>query len=58
MECDSPKVNMFCAVSRRYVFGPVSAEKSVVGQVYLIMLQNWLLQQLAEEKNFIFQKVQ
>jgi hypothetical protein len=56
MECDSPKVTMFCAVSRRRVFGPFFfADKSVMGQVYLKMLQNWLMPQLAEEE-FIFQQ--
>jgi hypothetical protein len=57
MEHDSPKVNVFCAVSRRRVFGPFFfAEKSVTGQVYLQMLQNWLMPQLAEEEEFIFQQ--
>jgi hypothetical protein len=56
MESDSPKVNVFCAVSRRRVFSLFSfAEKSVTGQVYLKMLQNWLMPQLAEEEEFIFQ---
>jgi hypothetical protein len=51
IERDSPKVNVFCAVSRRRVFGPFFfAEKSVTGQVYLKMLQNWLMPQLAEEE--------
>jgi hypothetical protein len=55
MECDSPKVNVFCAVSRRRVFGLFFfVEKCVMGQVYLKMLQNWLMPQLAEE--FIFQQ--
>jgi hypothetical protein len=57
MECDSPKVNVFCAASRRCVFGPFFfAEKSVTGQVYLKMLQNWLMPQLAEKEVFIFQQ--
>jgi hypothetical protein len=39
------------------VFGPFFfAEKSVTGQVYLKMLQNWLMPQLAEEEEFIFQQ--
>jgi hypothetical protein len=51
IERDSPKVNVFCAVSRRRVFGPLFfVEKSVTGQVYLKMLQNWLMPQLAEEE--------
>jgi hypothetical protein len=57
MERDSPKVNVFCAVSRRRVFGPFFlAEKSVTGEVYLKMLQNWSVPQLAEEEEFIFQQ--
>jgi hypothetical protein len=56
LERVSPKVKVFCAVSRRRVFGPLFfAEKSVRGQVYLKMLQNWLMPQLAEEE-FIFQQ--
>jgi hypothetical protein len=56
MKCDSPKVNVFCAVSRRRVFSLFFfAEKSVTGQVYLKMLQNWLMPQLTEEEEFIFQ---
>jgi hypothetical protein len=54
MECDSPKVNVFCAVSRRCVFRPFFVEKSVTGQVYLKMLQKWLMPKFAEEKEFIF----
>jgi hypothetical protein len=56
MECYSPKVNVFCAVSRRRVFSPFFVEKSVTGQVYLKMLENWLMPQLAEEDEFIFQQ--
>jgi hypothetical protein len=56
MERDSPRVKVFCAVSRRRVFCPFFfAEKSVTGQVYLKMLQNWLMPQLAEEE-YIFQQ--
>jgi hypothetical protein len=43
---DSPKVNMFCAISSRKVCGPIFfAEKSVNGFAYLDMLQLWLLSQ-------------
>jgi hypothetical protein len=57
MEHDSAKVNVFCAVSRRPVFGPFFfVEKSVTGQVYLKMLQNWLMPQLVEGEEFIFQQ--
>jgi len=41
MERDSPKVNVFCAISRRRVFGPFFfSEDSVTGKVYLDMLEN------------------
>jgi hypothetical protein len=57
MERDSPKVKVFCAVSRRCVFGTFFfVKKSVTGQVYRKMLQNWLMPQLAEEEEFIFQQ--
>jgi hypothetical protein len=45
----SPKV--FCAVSRRRVCGPF-----FFGQVYLKMLKSWLMSQVAEEEEFIFQQ--
>ena len=51
MEYDSPKVNVFCAVSRRRVFGPFFfAEDSVTGKVCLDMLENWLMPQLTDEE--------
>ena len=51
MEHDSPKVNVFCAISRRRVFGPFFfVEDSVTGKVYLDMLENWLMPQLADEE--------
>ena len=38
MERDSPKVNVFCAISRRLVFDPFFfAEDTVTGKVYLEM---------------------
>jgi hypothetical protein len=56
MKCDSPKVNVFCAISRRHELCQfLFAQKSVMGQVYLKILQNWLMPQLAEEE-FIFQQ--
>jgi len=49
MECDSPKVNVFCAISRRRVFRPFFfAEDSITGKVYLDMLENWLMPQLTD----------
>uniref|UniRef100_UPI00358EB2A0 histone-lysine N-methyltransferase SETMAR-like n=1 Tax=Myxine glutinosa TaxID=7769 RepID=UPI00358EB2A0 len=57
-ERDSPKVNVFCAVSQIKVYGPFFFEgKTVTGQTYLEMLQNWLFPQLNEDSNdFIFQQ--
>ena len=55
---DSPKVNVFCAVSFCKVYGPFSfAEPTVTGINYLDMLQLWLMSQLNEDsKDFIFQQ--
>jgi len=51
MERDSPKVNVFRAISRRRVFGPIFfAEIGVTGKVYLDMLENWLMPQLEDEE--------
>jgi hypothetical protein len=42
-ELDSPKVNVFCAISRTKVYGPFFfMEKTVSGHSYLDMLQIWL----------------
>lgn len=56
---DSPKVNVFCAMSKKRVYGPFFFEEGTVnGEVYLIMLQNWLMEKLHEEESsdFIFQQ--
>ena len=50
---------MFCAISRRRVFGPFFfAEDSVTGKVYLDMLENWLMPQFADEEiqEYIYQQ--
>jgi len=40
-QCDSPKVNVFCAVSSQKVYGPFFfAEETITGVTYLDMLQN------------------
>ncbi|PNF40965.1 hypothetical protein B7P43_G08819 [Cryptotermes secundus] len=56
-ERDSPKVNVFCAVSQDKVYGPFFFEgNTVTGQTYLDMLQNWLFTSLqADSHDFIFQ---
>lgn len=59
MKRDSLKVNVFCVVSRRCVFGPFFCmEDSVTGMVYLDMLENWLMPQLTDEEKqeFIYQQ--
>jgi len=59
MELDSPKVNVSFVISRRRVFGPFfSAEESVSGKVYLDMLENWLMPQIAdvEVQGYIYQQ--
>jgi hypothetical protein len=46
-QCDSPKVNVFCAVSCEKVHGPFFlAEETVTGDSFLDMLESWLLAQL------------
>ncbi|PSN43644.1 hypothetical protein C0J52_16671 [Blattella germanica] len=53
---DSPKVNVFFAISHSSVYGPFFFDGDMVnGQQYLAMLQNWLFQRLHEE-NFIWQQ--
>ncbi|GFW94435.1 uncharacterized protein TNCV_2701561 [Trichonephila clavipes] len=56
---DSPKLNVFCAVSRWQVYGPfVFRERTVTGSAYLDALQLWLFPQLkqSEPDNFIWQQ--
>ena len=54
---DSPKVNVFCAISTQKVYGPFFfAEETVTGMTYLDMLQLWLMPQLQNIPTFIFQQ--
>lgn len=56
---DSPKVNVFCAISRRKVYGLFFFDgPSVTGASYLNMLEQWLFPQLEENEpeNFSFQQ--
>lgn len=57
-ERDSPKINVFCALSCTKVYGPFFfAEQTVNGIIYLDMLEQWLFPQLAEDaQNFILQQ--
>ena len=44
---DSPKVNVFCAISNEKVYGPFFFEEHTVnGMLYLHVLENWLMPQL------------
>lgn len=57
-ERDSPKVNVFCAISSRKLYGPFFfTEKTVTGCTYLDMIEQWLFPQLQEDSNnFLFQQ--
>jgi hypothetical protein len=57
-ERDSPKLNVFCAISQTKFYGPfLFDENTVTGVTYLAMLQNWLLSQISEDsEDFIFQQ--
>ena len=56
-ERDSAKVNVFCAILKNHVHGPFFFEGNVTGDVYLQMLQNWLIDELIanEHEDFIYQ---
>ena len=55
---DSSKVNVFCAISKNHVHGPFFFEGNVTSDVYLQMVQNWLMDELIANKheNFICQQ--
>ena len=55
---DSPKVNVFSAISKNHLHGPFFFEGNVSGHVYLQMLQKRLMDELIvnEQKDFIFQQ--
>ena len=56
---DSPKVTVFCAMSKKAVSGPFFFERATVnGETYLDMLENWLMDKLSEKESgdFIFQQ--
>jgi hypothetical protein len=44
---DSPKVYVFCVLSRTQVYGPLFfADVTIIGHVYLDMLEHFLVPQL------------
>jgi hypothetical protein len=55
---NSPKLNVFCAMSKEKVYGPFFFAKSTVtGTSYLHMMQEWLMPQLTDDSNgFIYQQ--
>ena len=56
-QCDSPKMNAFCAISSQKVYGPFFfAEETVTGMTHLDMSQLWLMPQLQNIPTFIFQQ--
>ena len=59
VERDSPKLNVFCSVSKRTVYGPFIFEgQTVTGRSYLEMLTIWLIpQQAAEDITNVFSKM-
>ena len=59
LQRDSPKLNVFCAISRRKEYWDfLFSEETVTGVSYLDVLQQWLFPQLyeAEPENFIWQQ--
>lgn len=51
-ERDSPKINVWCGLSKDEVIGPFFfAEKNINGTVYLDMLENYCFPQLDEKEN-------
>jgi len=52
---DSPKVNVFCALSVNKVYGPFFFMKqSITGTAYLNMVELWLMPQLEEDHGSTF----
>ncbi|GBL88023.1 hypothetical protein AVEN_133691-1 [Araneus ventricosus] len=57
-EHDSAKVNVFCEISSRKLYGPFFfRERSVTSNIYLDMLEVWLMPQLdSDSTDYIFQQ--
>ena len=54
---DSPKCSVFCAISPERVYWPFFFnERTVTGIVYRDRLEQWLLPQLPENQNYVFQQ--
>ena len=39
-------MNVFCAISKNHFCSPFSFEENVTGNVYLHIVQNWLMDEL------------
>lgn len=52
-ERDSPKLNVFCAISNKKVYGLFFfyQESTITGVVYLDMISQWLVPQLQEDSD-------
>ena len=59
VERDSPKLHVFCAVSKQTVYGPfIFKAQTVTGRRYLEMLTNWLIHnQLLRDMTTFFSKM-
>jgi hypothetical protein len=56
-ERDSPKFNVFAAMSRGKLHGPFFIEPTVTGVICLDMLREWLMPQLQEDiQDLIYQQ--
>jgi hypothetical protein len=55
---DSPKMNVFCAISQTKIYGPfIFMEGTVTGMTYLDMLHQWLIPQLDDDSNdYLFEQ--
>jgi transposase len=55
---DSPKMNVFCAITQMKIYGPfIFMEDTVTRMTYLDMLQQWLIPQLDDDSNnYLFQQ--
>ena len=48
---DSPKVSVFCVISKKPICGPFFVEVNVTGNVYLHDIQNWLMGELTANEH-------
>ena len=55
---DSPKMNVFCVISKKHLHSPFFFEGNVTDDVYLQMVQSWLMDERIanEHEDFIYQQ--